>query len=551
MSRPPADTISRSADRNHHADRSKRPDSRALAEHPEETGGRASRRSAPPPRGKRNVALLALGALVIGALIAGNGLVSCSNQQSAAKTISRPVTSAEATRLAGVRLADYTLGHSAIAVTIGTGTGAIHMTGWVDWRQPLIYLNSVSAADGDDDGLLQAVPGVVAIRPGRYTPPAAAGQVDPYPAPPIAPPPTGWQIRPITPGSAIDTTITLLFALRSATADDAGQIAAIGSKFVGTDEIGGHPVDIIDGAAVPPPAATKAPVPSPSELPFAAEGGQVRYWVDAHSQLLRAEALVNPTTKLEIDFDRTDRTDPNAIELLGGSVIHPTKVTTSQAKLLAGMRLRDFTSGGGTVTMAVPVSQTALYSATGWLDWRTQTLYVTVRNNKTSAPDAILRVDVAGVTVHGAIDTGTAAAIATPSSAPLLSPTLHPRSSGWKRTPWAKLEDKYGLPDLYLLANELLALTAVAPDNPAGIKPVAARLRRDEVDGTPVTVYEIRQPSETKVPMGQSRLRFWVDRTGLLRRLELRTRTGAYAYVTITGGRVPTLPDPIPMKFAS
>jgi hypothetical protein len=126
-------------------------------------------------------------------------------------------------------------------------------------------------------------------------------------------------------------------------------------------------------------------------------------------------------------------------------------------------------------------------------------------------------------------------------------PTLRTGRSGWKRTSWGKLEDAYGLPDLDLLANEMLALTAIRPDDATQLKPVAARLRADNVDGTPVTVYEIRQPAEAKVPMGQGRLRFWVDRTGLLRRLELRTRTGAYAYVTITAGHVPTLPDPIPM----
>jgi hypothetical protein len=492
--------------------------------------------------------MFALAALVIGALIAGNGLVSCGNQPAAPKAVSRPVTTAEAERLAGVRLADLTLGHAGITVTIGSGATAVHMTGWVDWRQPLIYLNSLGTSAGPNDGLIQAIPGVVAVRPGRYLPAVATKQYDPYPAPPAVPPPTGWQVRPIVAGSAIDTTITLLFALRAATKDDAGQIAAIGSKFVGTDEIGGDPVDIIDGAAIPPApssAPTPTPAPSTSTLPFAAEGGQVRYWVDGRSQLLRAEALVNPTTSLEIDFDRTDRVDPNAIELLGGARNTPTKVTTKEAKLLARMRLDDFTSGGGTVTMAIPVSATALYSATGWLDWKTQALYVTVRNNKTSAPDTILRADVAGVTVDGTIDDGAAAAIATPSTAPLTAPSLDPPKRGWKRTSWSKLEDTYGLPDLDLLANELLALTSPVADNATLLKPAAARLRSDTVDGVPVTVYEIRQPSEAATAMGAGRLRFWVDQHGLLRRLELRTRSGAYAYTTITRGHVPALPDPV------
>jgi hypothetical protein len=223
-------------------------------------------------------------------------------------------------------------------------------------------------------------------------------------------------------------------------------------------------------------------------------------------------------------------------------------VTTAEAIMLAQMRMHDFRSGGGTVTLAVPASQTALYSATGWLDWPNRTLYVTVRNNKTSSTDAILRADVAGVTVYGTIDDGTAAAIATPEATPLRAPSLTPPKTGWRRTGWTRLQDRYGLPDLDLLVNELLALSAPGADKPARLKPIAARLRRDDVDGTPVTVYEIRQPTETSVPVGYGRLRYWLDRNGLLRRLELRTRCGAFAYVTITPGPVPTLPDPLPAK---
>jgi hypothetical protein len=512
------------------------------------------RRRTPPKssagKPKRLVALAALAAMVVAGLIAGNGLVSCANRPATPKAVSRPVTVAEATRLAGVRLADYTDGHSGVRITIGTGLGAVHLTGWVDWKQPLIYLNSLGVRPGISDGLVQAIPGVIAVRVGRYAP--ASGS-DPYPAPPVPAPPTGWQIRPYALGSPIDTMVTLLFALRSASTDSAAQIAAIGTKFVGTDEIGGDPVDVMDGAAVPPPApATPKAVngpqaasasPSATGLPFAAQGGQVRYWVDARSRLLRAEALVNPTTPLEIDFNRADKTVPTGIELLGGAPTTPTRLTTAQARLLASMRLHDYDAKGGTITLAAPVSADQLLSGTGWLDWRADAAYLTVRNNKSSGADALVRADAAGLTFHGSIDgTGTAGT----SRGPLADPSLPPPTSGWHRFTWQSRVDQGGAPDFDLILNEMLAMSSPKADDPAALKKSAARLRSDTVDGTPVTVFEIRQPSEVNVPRGYGRLRYWVDAHGLLRRLELRTRTGAYAYLTFTPGPTPTLPNPVP-----
>ncbi len=489
------------------------------------------------------MALTALAALVIGALVAGNGLVSCAKQPQAAAFRSRPVTAAEATRLAAVRVTNYTSGHAGISVTIGAGKTAVRMTGWVDWRQPLIYLNSVGATAGPDDGILQAIPGVVAARPGLYRPPATNGkQYGPYPTPPVPAPPTGWQVRPIETGSAIDTMITLLFAMRAAHSDSATGIAAIGTKLVGTDEINGVHVDVMDGAAVPPLTGAATPTPSASALPFAAEGGQVRYWVDDKSRVLRVEALVNPTTTLQIDFNRADPTDPSPIELLGGPVVKPTPPTAAQLKLLAKMRIADRTSGGGTVTLAVPVGPDELYGATGWLDWHVPALYATLRNYRSTAADTAIRADADGLTAHGTIG-GTAG---TNTAGTLSPPSLHPAATGWTREPWTSFADQGGEQDLELILNEVLALSSSTKDDPAQLKPISSALRTDSVDGVPVTVFEIRQPSEAKITPGYGRLRFWIDAHGLLRRLELRTRSGAYGYITITPGHVPTLPDPVP-----
>jgi hypothetical protein len=521
---------------------------------------------------RRAVAIAALGALVVGGLVAGNGLVSCQAQPRAqAPATTRVVTAAEARRLAGVRLADWRAGHAGVHVTIGSGANTVHLTGWVDWRRPMVYLNSLGQHPGLADGMLQAIPGVVAVHAGRYVPDPAATAgtvVDPFPAPPVTPPPTGWAVRAIEPSSPIDTMLTLLFARSAGRADDAAQIASIGSRFVSTDEIGGVPVDVIDGAAIAPtvtaptvaastpsPASSPTVDASPSGLAFADRGGQVRYWVDAHSHLLRAEALANPTTPLRIDFDRADRTVPRAIELLGGAPITPKRLTAPQVTALSQMRAHDFVAGGGIVTIAMPVAADALLSAVGWVDWRNRALYVTVRNNSSSGPDATLRADVDGLTIRGSLgatDPSAAdATAATGTRGAFTMPDLHATKKGFVWHSWVSREDRFGESDLDALLNELLALAAPVIDDPVAIRKVGARLRADTVNGVKVTVYEIRKPPEKGMAAGTGRLRYWVDKSGVLRRLELRTRNGAYGYVTINPTAVPALPDPVAAKPAA
>jgi hypothetical protein len=277
--------------------------------------------------------------------------------------------------------------------------------------------------------------------------------------------------------------------------------------------------------------------------------------VDASSRLLRAEALVDATTVVRVDFDRGDATVPRAIELLGGAPVKPTRPTAAQIAQLSQVRYRDYFTAGGTITVAVPLSADELVSAVGWLDWRQPALYLTVRNNRADGPDSTVRADAAGVSVLGG-DSKTKGKEEVPAPdatagaprAPMAMPPLHPPTAGWHRSSWQSREDKYGEPDFDALLNELLALAAPVTDSPAALRAVASTLRTDTLNGTKVTVYEIRKPSEVLTPPGGGRLRYWIDGTGKLRRLELRTRGGAYGYVTIDPAPVPTLPDPVPAK---
>ncbi|MGV9808257.1 hypothetical protein ACWDSE_21965, partial [Micromonospora chersina] len=59
----------------------------------------------------------------------------------------------------------------------------------------------------------------------------------------------------------------------------------------------------------------------------------------------------------------------------------------------------------------------------------------------------------------------------------------------------------------------------------------AVRVRDDRVADRAVDVIEVR-----------GRLRWWLDRSGLPRRLELRTGRGVWVQLDLTPGRVPALP---------
>ncbi|NES37920.1 hypothetical protein G3554_17375, partial [Micromonospora sp. PPF5-17] len=79
----------------------------------------------------------------------------------------------------------------------------------------------------------------------------------------------------------------------------------------------------------------------------------------------------------------------------------------------------------------------------------------------------------------------------------------------------------------------LLAAALRAGATPAPARS-AVRLREDRTADRTVDVIEVRT--------GGTALRYWVDRGGLLRRLELRTGRGVWAQLDLTPGRVPALP---------
>ncbi|MDQ7909510.1 hypothetical protein RB614_33805 [Phytohabitans sp. ZYX-F-186] len=483
---------------------------------------------------RRIVALVALVCVAAGAA-AGltSGLVSCTPVDKPVEA--RPLNAGEAQRLAGMRARNFQDGRVGVRATLGKPGTEIRLAGWIDWRRPLTYLAATAPAPGPDDGLLQAVPGIIATRPGR-----ADGGL-----PPATPPAKSWRVRPstaTTPHPApIDSFVALLFAIASDRPDQAELLARSESRWLGTDRIADRTVDVLLGPAVPTqpkPAASPTPAaagpasPTPAPNSLAAMGGAVRYWLDGDGRLHRFEALLTKDLPVKVDLSREERPELVAIDALGGRATKPRQVTEDEAEALALMRQRNRAAGGGRITLTVPMLPAGMLLANGWLDWRYTVAYIGAYDMDKKDERILMRANRTGVTVRS--DGFTAGK----------PPPLPPPAGGWQTIPWSARGDELGGLDLDLLLNEALAVSGTGEDDPAALREAALWLRRDTLAGGPVNVYEIQKGADVGGARGAARIRYWMDRTGVLRRLELRTRTGAFAQLDITPGEVPTLTRP-------
>src|SRR5436305_4761424 len=327
-----------------------------------------------------------------------NGLASCVPDHRTPDR-SRPVSMAEAQRLAGVRLRDQQDGHVGFRATVGPPGAAVHLTGWVDWRRPLLYLDSVADRPGPADGLVQVVPDLVAARLGRL-----GSADDPYPPPPADPPTEGWRVRRLTPdspaGTPLDSLFALLLGLRADKPDDAAALTA-GARFQRRDLLGGVPVDVVDGPAILPPSLM-GPV---GARPTPSAASQVSYWLDDGSRLRRLDTYLRKDLPVRVDFHRDDQAVPAAIAPLGGAPVAPRPVTAAEAGLLARLGARDRSARGGRVRVEVPVSPAGLLRADGWLDWRATTAYLATRNPDDPSQDTLVWADRTGVSTRTMPDT--------------------------------------------------------------------------------------------------------------------------------------------------
>ncbi|WP_407567083.1 hypothetical protein [Polymorphospora sp. A560] len=559
---------------------------------------------------RRIVALVALGCIAIGSAAGlATGLVSCAPT---AQPQARPLSTAEAQRLATMRMTNFQQARVGVRATIGDPGAEVRLIGRVDWSRALAYLSVSGPGAGERRGLLQAMPGVLATRsadtaPDGTAPPAgtgAVGTVGPTgtagssvaAAPPDVPPTDGWRVERFTASGPeagpVESFLALLFAIAHDRADAADLIEHSEARWLGRDRAGGATVDVLLGPAVPPqpratptatasPATTRPPTPPaagpsaagpsptgatapagsrtadgsasagadasrtagaattdpaagpasarPAETSLAAMGGAVRYWLDGDARLHRFEALLAGNQPVNAHLDRADSAGITAIDALGGRPVEPRAVTAEEADLLSRMRQRNRALGGGKVTFTLPTMPIANLRGTGLVDWRNTVAYVAVGDLDKPGETALIRADRTGPAIRVAPQRVTA---------DRQPPVPPPTDRSWTHVDWRQRGDAQGALDVDLLITELLALGTGARDDVAALRRSAIRLRDDRVDGTAVTVFEVGRPGQPGARPGQGRLRYWVDSSGALRRLELRTRTGAFAQLDVDPGRV-------------
>ncbi|MGS2615193.1 hypothetical protein ACVCAH_11805 [Micromonospora sp. LZ34] len=411
----------------------------------------------------------------------------------------RTLTAAEHDRLAAMRVTNYRDLRSGLHVTVGDGAARTELVGWVDWSRPLVYLDVGGPGAGPERGLLQATPTVLLLRPD----PAAV----PTPAPPPLVPPTDrWRLHHLPREHRLARLVDLLFHLAADRPEPAGP-ARDAARWVGRATVGAEPVDILQA---PPPGG-----PATAEQP--------RYWLDQAARLHRLEARLPGVGPVAVQLNRTNRPTLRPVDALGGRPGLPRALTAAERDRLDRLPGRLRAGGGATVTLTAPVGTDTNLRGAGWLNWTRRSAYLTVADLGTPNRRTLLHHGTAG-TARTQLP---ASAVPGPAETPG-RPPLPPPTDGWRAGP-ARADDL-----------DLLVDAALRAGGSAERRGDALRVRGDSLDGRTVDVVELRT--------SRALLRYWIDRSGLLRRLELRTRPGAWAQLDLTPGTVPRWAVPAPSR---
>ncbi|WP_194822264.1 hypothetical protein [Micromonospora sp. S-DT3-3-22] len=462
--------------------------------------------------GRRRTSLVALFVVAVtaaAALVAG--LLGGTPAPTAA---ARALTDDEAERLAAVRVGTYRDVRAGVRVAVGTGAGRTDLVGWVDWSRPLAYLDVGGPGAGQDRGLVQATPSAVVQRPD----PAAI--VTPA-RPPLVPPGDRWRLRNPPPGRGLAGALTVLFALAADRAAPAAPLRAGGGRWLGRETLGGDPVDVLQAALWPPtgPAATTPDATTPATT---APGGRPaddadpRWWVDRDARLRRWAGRLADGTPITVDLDRVDRPTPWPVDALGGRPGLPRAPTDEETARLGRLaaRLRAGT-GSAAVTVTAPLGSAANLRGGGWLSWTAGVAYLSVAELDTLGRRTLRRRDRAGF-ARADVPVGPDTAASGPSAVP---PLPLPTGAGWRLA---------GQPADELDTLVDAAVRAAAPTRDAT---TTVHVRSDRRADRPVDVFEVRRQGQ--------RLRYWLDRSGFLHRLELRTTGGLWAQLELTPGPLP------------
>lgn len=486
----------------------------------------------------RRVARAVLGA-VAGASAAGltAGLLTWTPSDSAAP---RPLTAQEAQRLAAVRVTNLRDVRSGVRLTVGDAAARTDLLGWIDWSRQLAYLDVGGPGAGPNRGLVQATPALLLARPDPAALPAPA-------PPPLVPPTDGWRVRDASAAHALRPVLDLLFAL-AATRPEPARVSAGGGRWLAHAEVGGQPVDVFqaplpvaDRRDVPtstsagsagaderseapkrrsgePSVDTSPPWPGPvASLPATAAPpparaleGPARWWVDRDARLYRLQGRLPGGAPVILELQRSNRPTLWPVAALGGRPGLPRTPNDAEAERLARLPARLRAGRGASVSLTAPVAPGVTLRGTGWVSWTTRAAYLVVGDPDAPGGRTVRRYDPAGVWA------------APHRGDPVEAPPLPPPPADWRRRRPAT-DDV----DALLAAALRAGQKTVAPES-------ATRIRGDRLANRTVDVLE--------ATTSYGRLRYWIDRAGQLRRLELRTRLGTWAQLDLIPGGTPALP---------
>ncbi|MGC4811772.1 hypothetical protein ACLQ29_14710 [Micromonospora sp. DT228] len=449
----------------------------------------------------------------------------------------RPLTAAEGERLAALRVTNLRDLRAGVRVTAGVDAARIELVGWVDWSRSLLYLDVGGPGAGAERGLAQRAGSVLVIRPDPAAVPTPA-------APPLVPPTDRWRLHRLPPEASLAPVLDLLLGLAADRPDAAPAVPRGAARWIARDTMAGGPVDVLQA---PLPAGTPAAGSAPAgnttaggttagsttagsttaqEPGSSSTGtepdGQTRYWLDQDARLHKLVTRLPGVGPVTVTLHRADRPTLRPVDALGGRPGLPRALSDAEQRRLDRLPVRLRAQGGAGVTLTAPTGTNTNLRGTGWMSWTTRTAYLAVADLGVPDRRSLLRRDAAGL---ARADLPAAAAGGGTAEAPG-RPPLPPPAGAWRVSRSAG-------DDVGLLVDAALAAGSVGP------RGTAVRVREDVSAGRTVDVVEVGAAA--------ARLRYWIDRDGSLRRLELRTSGNAWAQLDLHPAAVPRLaPAPRP-----
>ncbi|MCZ7428351.1 hypothetical protein O7607_21660 [Micromonospora sp. WMMA1949] len=305
-----------------------------------------------PPDGpdRRRIALVTLvAAAALSAAMLVAALLAWVPDRADDTGTARPLTTAEADRVAALRVTNLRDVRAGVRVTVGAGGARTELVGWVDWARPLVYLDVGGPGASADRGLVQATASALLVRPDPGALPTPA-------RPPLVPPADRWRMREPVGGHGLGAVRDLLIGLGADRVDR----PATDGRWLRGDRVGGIPVDVL-----------QAPLGPPGDPP-------PTLWVDADARLHRLTGRLADGTPVTVDLTRADRPTVHPVDALGGRPGQPRALTDDETARLAALPARLRALRGATVAVDAPLAPSANLRATGTVNGTTPSAYVTV-----------------------------------------------------------------------------------------------------------------------------------------------------------------------------